>query len=541
MNPTGYDLIKIFTAIFLVLINGFFVSVEFALVKVRESRLVEMVKNQQRFSSTALWLVQRMDASLSACQLGITIASLGLGWVGEPAIAHLLRPVLLSVGVQSEILLHGIAFTIAFTLITALHLVLGEQVPKIAALRRPEATILWSAVPLKMFYFFSYPALIMLNTTTAFFLHIAGIEKSGEHDTPHSEEEIRALLLKAHIHGELSRSEHRLINAVFEFDELVARRVMVPRSDVVYIDVSMTQDEIFKLVRQTKHSRYPVCDGSLDKILGVIHVKDLLPMGEVNHIEIKDLLRLPQFVPETMPVRRLLRHFQATHQHMVFLVDEYGTTAGVATLENVMEPIFGSIEDEFDTDVPDVLQEGPQQYSVSGMLALEELNRRFKLDLDTTEVETISGLLTTQADKILQVGDTFEISGIKAEVIEDERLAGSSHSADVIRSGGRDILRGYEKTTTNCWQTTFRTRRILCFFDEDGKVGDRVGCYRCHITYWNRVCRYSKLCKCRYPKGFRRHSKHTWKRNRRRACSHNHSGWTHGQHKGDLYQHCRAL
>ncbi len=418
MNTAGYDLLKICSAIFLVLVNGFFVSAEFALVKVRESRLVEMSRDRRLFSPTALWLVQRLDASLSACQLGITIASLGLGWIGEPAVAHLIRPLLLSVGIHSEILLHGVAFAMAFTMITALHLVLGEQAPKIAALRRPETAVLWSAIPLRMFYFISYPAIFFLNTLTSSLLRMAGIEKTGEHDVPHSEEEIRALLQQAHIHGELTRSEHRLINAVFEFDELMARRVMVPRNDIVFVDVSMAQNELFELVHHTKHSRYPVCDRSLDNILGVIHVKDLLPTGEQKQTALATQLRAAQFVPETMPVRRLLRHFQSTHQHMAFLVDQYGTTTGMVTLENVLEPIFGSIEDEFDKETPDVLQESPQQYSVSGLLSLDEVNQRFNLDIKETEVETLSGLLMALSDKLPQVGDTFTIAGATAEVLE---------------------------------------------------------------------------------------------------------------------------
>src|SRR5210317_2107569 len=243
MTPWLNDLLMIFIAGLLVLINGFFVGAEFALVKIREGRIDEMVKERRPFASTAGWLVERLDASLSACQLGITMASLGLGWIAEPAVAHLLRPLILSIGITSEILIHGIAFTIAFTTITAFHLVLGEQAPKIAALRRPETAVLWCALPLKIFYFLSYPFMAALNSTTAFLLRLAGIEGASEHEIPHSEEEIRALLMQAHIAGELSRSEHRLINAVFEFDELVCRLVMLPRADVVFLNINNSLSE----------------------------------------------------------------------------------------------------------------------------------------------------------------------------------------------------------------------------------------------------------------------------------------------------------
>ena len=220
------DVIKIAFAIILVIINGFFVATEFALVKVRPGRLDELVRQGRIFATTAKWLVQRLDAALSACQLGITMASLGLGWIGEPAVAHLLRPLLQSVGVVSEMWLHGIAFAVAFSGITAAHLVFGEQAPKIFALRRPEKVLLWFAPPLKFFYFLSYPFMVALNATTSFLLRKIGIKGGSEHETVHSEEEIRALLRQAHQHGELSRSEHRLINAVFEFDDTVCQTDM---------------------------------------------------------------------------------------------------------------------------------------------------------------------------------------------------------------------------------------------------------------------------------------------------------------------------
>ena len=205
MSTVTTDVINIIFAIILVFINGFFVAAEFALVKIRPSRLDEQVEKNQRFAATARWLAQRMDASLSACQLGITMASLGLGWIGEPAIAHLLRPLLQAAGVVSEIWIHGIAFAVAFTSITAAHLVFGEQAPKIYALRRPETILLWFALPLKIFYFVSYPFMIALNATTSFLLQKIGVKGASEHDAVHSEDEIKALLVLARKHGELSR------------------------------------------------------------------------------------------------------------------------------------------------------------------------------------------------------------------------------------------------------------------------------------------------------------------------------------------------
>ncbi len=419
MTPWMYDLLKIFIAGLLVLINGFFVGAEFALVKIREGQLDELVKERRPFASTAGWLVERLDASLSACQLGITMASLGLGWIAEPAVAHLLRPIILSIGITSEILIHAIAFTIAFTTITAFHLVLGEQAPKIAALRRPKTAVLWCALPLKIFYYLSYPFMVALNFTTAFLLRKAGIEGASEHEIPHSEEEIRALLMQAHIAGELSRSEHRLINAVFEFDELICRRVMLPRADVIYLDANISNSEAIDVFHQTKHTRYPVCDGSLDKIVGVVHIKDLIGMSADTDFDLISVVRPPQYVPETMPVRRLLRQFQSTHQHLAFLVDEYGTVSGIVTLENILEAIIGPVEDEFDDEQPEIVSEGPKQYTISGNTSIDAINQRFGLKLETAhDVDTIAGLMIARTDKLLAPGDRVELSGAIAEVLE---------------------------------------------------------------------------------------------------------------------------
>ncbi|UCH19538.1 MAG: HlyC/CorC family transporter [Deltaproteobacteria bacterium] len=418
MTDWMYDITKILIALFLVLVNGFFVASEFALVKLRRGRLEELVKTRRPFAVTARWLSQRLDASLSACQLGITMASLGLGWIGEPAVAHLLRPLLIAIGVNSEIILHTAAFIIAFTAITAAHLVLGEQAPKIAAIRNPENAALWSAVPLKLFYYLSYPLLASLNAATSFLLRTAGIAESSGHDMPHSEEEIRTLVRQAHIHGELSRSEHRLISAVFDFDELICRRVMVPRIDVVFLDVNSSLSDIMAVAKRAKHSRYPVCEGSIDNVVGVAHIKDLVVMPSEEGFELRSIMRSPQFVPETLPIRRLLGQFQSTHQHLAFVVDEHGTVMGIVTLENVLEPIVGSVEDEFDNETPEIAKVGDLKYMVAGSTPIEIINRQLGLNLFAEGIDTISGLLMEKADKLLAVGDRIALPGAEAEVLE---------------------------------------------------------------------------------------------------------------------------
>jgi CBS domain containing-hemolysin-like protein len=346
------------------------------------------------------------------------MASLGLGWIGEPAIAHLLRPLLQAAGVTSETWIHGIAFAVAFTSITAAHLVFGEQAPKIYALRRPEKILLWFALPLKGFYFVSYPFMIALNASTSFLLERIGLKGVSEHDTVHSEDEIKALLSQSHKQGELSRAEHRLLKAVFEFDDTVCRHIMQPRSEIVFFDINRPFIECRSLAKQNKHSRYPLCDGSLDNVLGVIHIKDLLDISPETEGDLRSIARPAQFVPETMQISRLLRQFQETHQHMAFIVDEYGTVIGCATLEDVLEEIVGPVEDEFDTKPVQIKPDGPGKFIVPGGTGLAAVNRQLNLQLSSIEAETLSGLLTEKTGQVLSVGDRIELDGGTAEVME---------------------------------------------------------------------------------------------------------------------------
>ena len=407
-------------AILFIVLNGFFVAAEFALVKVRISRVEQLIRERRPFAKTAKWLAQRLDQSLSACQLGITMASLALGWVGEPAFAKLVEPVLGIVGVQDERLVHILGFILAFSAITSLHLVAGEQFPKIFAIRRPEQMLLWCALPLKVSFFILFPFLTVLNLVTSFLLRLVGVHGDGSHDGPSTEEEIRALLREAHIHGNVTRSEHSLINNVFEFDDLIVRRVMLPRAEVDFFDINEPVQNLTELVRQTMHTRYPVCDRSLDKVLGVVHIKDLLVLNSDDEgFNLRSILRPPKKIPETMPISRVLRHFQATHQLMAFVIDEYGTITGMVTLENVLEKIVGAVDDEFDHADPDVVPAGPGEFIVNGMTPLEEARQRLNLPLiESSEADTISGLLMDVKQKILSQGDVIDLQGAVVEVLE---------------------------------------------------------------------------------------------------------------------------
>jgi CBS domain containing-hemolysin-like protein len=404
-------------AFFLVILNGFFVAAEFALVKVRGTQIDAMLKANRPFAKTVEWLSDRMDSTLSACQLGITMASLGLGWVGEPAFVKLLAPLGRALNIP-ETMLHAIAFTIAFTIITGLHVIIGEQSPKIFAIRRPEIVIQACAVPLKVFYILTYPLLWVLSISTTALLRLVGLQGSSDHDSPHDEEEIRALIREAHLYGNLTRSEDQLLHGVFEFDDMICRRVMVPRSDVDYLEVNQNLAECVALVRRTRHTRFPLCDGSLDNIIGIVHVKDLVGVKSDQEFDLRRIMRPAKRIPETLPISKLLRHFQATHILMAVVVDEHGTTVGVASLENVLEPIIGSVEDEFDSEPKEIVPEDSGNFIVLGSASIDLVSRTLGINLETENVDTFSGLITEMLGRIPEPGDEVEWPGIVVEVLE---------------------------------------------------------------------------------------------------------------------------
>ncbi|HIF32498.1 MAG TPA: HlyC/CorC family transporter [Planctomycetes bacterium] len=416
LDPTV--VLKLTVALGLVVLNGFFVAAEFALVKVRGSRLELLAESGTISGRTASWLGARLDHSLSACQLGITLASLALGWIGEPAFEVLLIPILNALGIDATNVVHTVSFIFAFSTITALHLVIGEQAPKIFAIRRPEKILLKCAIPMAVFYFVTYPLLVALSRTTDFLLKMVGMVDSDSHEVPHTEDEIRTLVTQAHAHGELTGSEHHLINAVFEFDDLICRRVMVPRSQVVFFRTDQPIVECLTIIRDTMHSRYPVCNGQLEDVVGVLHIKDLVGLADPKMAKLKVLARTAHHVPETMSISRLLKHFQATHQLMAIVDDEHGTVVGVVTLENVLEQIVGSVEDEFDLEETPLQEDGMGGFIATGNAPLSLIRERLQIEWAAKDVDTLSGYLTLIAGQPMQDGDRLEIDDIQVEVVE---------------------------------------------------------------------------------------------------------------------------
>ena len=425
---TTAKLISLLIAFVLVVINGFFVAAEFALVKVRPTQISKMVREEKQFAKTAQWLTARLDNSLAACQLGITMASLALGWVGEPAFASLIEPLFKALGL-GDTALHVVAFIFAFSTITALHLVVGEQAPKIFAIREPEKMVRWCALPMKISYYILFLPMYVLNWVTSLILAKLGLRGETGHGAPHSEEDIRAILAESHVFGHLSKSEHKLINAVFEFDDLICRYVMVPRNEVEFLDANKPFSELMTQAKESKFTRYPVCDSSLDSLLGVVHTKDFLGIGMAEDFDIKSLMREPTKVPENMPISDVLKHFQSTHQLLTFVIDEYGAIIGIVTLENVLEKIIGPVDDEFDAlHQPKIKSIGDGKFVIKGSAHIVDVERTLDLNLDHKDVDTVAGVLMSRSGKIPEKGDIVDFEGATAEILEVK-----NDHAEVIR------------------------------------------------------------------------------------------------------------
>ena len=405
------DLLNLSITLVLIILNGFFVAAEFALVKMSESKISMQVREGKPFAQVAQWLFRRQNLALSACQLGITMASLALGWIGEPSVAHLITPWIEALGITSEKVIHAVAFTIAFSFITALHIIIGEQVPKIYAIRKPAPVFLYSSWLLRAFYVLLYPFMWVLNKATLVVLRWLGVEDADGHDSPLSEEEIRHNLGVSHAHGELTKNEHKLLTAVFRFDDEVARHIMVPRSEVDILDVNAGFAANLAHAKASPHTRFPLCEGSLDHVIGVLHIKELLGHDADDDLNLRKLVRPPLYIPEHMPIGQLMQEFRTARQHFAFLQDEHGTILGTVTLEDVLEQLVGAVQDEFDTELPEITQEPNGKHLVDGSILLETFNAKFGTQLMAEDADTLSGYLVEQSGHKIKQGQQITLEG----------------------------------------------------------------------------------------------------------------------------------
>jgi CBS domain containing-hemolysin-like protein len=410
-------------AFLLVLANGFFVAAEFAIVKVRSTQLTELADEGSARAKMARRLTKRLDAYLSATQLGITLASLALGWVGEPAFEHILEPFFERLGGLSEVAARSVSATFAFVVISVLHIVLGELAPKSMAIQKPVGTSLWIAYPLHWFYVITYPAIVVLNGVSRGILKVFGIHPASEHEAAHSPEELRLILRSSEKAGILSEENREIIEGVFQFSKRTARQIMVPRTDVVVLSVTRTIEENLETIRTTRHTRYPLCEGSLDHTIGLIHVKDLL-LAQLRGPgrSLLELKREILFVPENSTVESLLSQFIEQKTHMAVILDEYGGASGIVSLENITEELFGQIQDEFDRERPEIEPLGNGRYRVRGDYLIEDLADRLKVDVGEPEEETVGGYVAARLGREVTPGDKVDLGDLAISVLEAERF-----------------------------------------------------------------------------------------------------------------------
>jgi CBS domain containing-hemolysin-like protein len=407
---TAFNLLLV---VILVLANGFFVASEFALVGVRRSRIESLAGKGDARAGRLLGLLNNLNAYISATQLGITLASLGLGWIGEPAIAHLLEEPLK--GRVNDTVLHTLSFAIAFSIITFLHIVLGELAPKTIALERAEKTALAIAWPMEMFHTILRWPIRLLDWAGTRTVRLFGLHPTSEHGSIYTEDELRQLINASRDSGHLEEEEQELINRVFDFSDAEVREAMIPRTTVAAIPVTSTLAEVEETFCETGYSRLPVYREQLDDIVGVLFMKDIMPCLRTSgrkEFNMEAMLHPPMFVPATARLGSVLAQMQAARTHLAFAVDEHGGIEGILTLEDLLEEIVGEIDDEYDEEVRAQIIEENGYYVLDGMLAVRDANRKFKLKLpEDAGYTTLAGFLLARAGHILTQGETVEHDG----------------------------------------------------------------------------------------------------------------------------------
>ncbi|MFE5318780.1 hemolysin family protein [Paenibacillus sp. NPDC056579] len=419
----GLILLNVLLVLVLVLLNGFFVAAEFALVKVRTTRLQQLQNEGVGKAKYALAVTRKLDAYLSATQLGITLASLGLGWVGEPAISHLIvDPLFTMLGWSNEWFSSALSVFIGFATITFLHIVLGELAPKSFAIQKSEVAALWLSGPLLLFYKVFFPAIWVLNGAANRLLRLIGVQPANEHDAVHTEEEIRILMNQSARSGHIDKDEMALFDNIFEFSDRVAREIMLPRMDMECLYAERTFEENLKTVYRTKHTRYPVARKDKDTILGFVHITDLLTADPDEDHDLTAFIRPVLMVPESMEISHVLKLMQRKHSQLVIVVDEYGGTAGLLTAEDILEEIVGEMHDEFDENERPSIEKKGEAYSVDGRVLLEDLDELLTLGIEDEEIDSIGGWLFTQLEGAVSKGKKLLYGSFEFEIAEVRRL-----------------------------------------------------------------------------------------------------------------------
>lgn len=423
MDPY-HSVIMLLLALFFVLLNAFFVVAEFAIVKVRRSKLEELSKTNNTAKLT-LSITKRLDSYLSATQLGITLSSLALGWIGEPALAKLVAIPFESFLPQDSLIIHTISIVIAFTLITLFHVVLGEIVPKSIAIAKTEKSALLISYPLYYFSIVFYPIIVLFDKLANFVLRRIGIQPASEEENAHSEEELKIIVGESLKGGFIDSLEGEIIKNAVDFSETIAKEIMTPRKDMICLYADKSYEENLSVVTQTNFTRYPYCNGNKDNIIGMIHIRDLLISGISQHhthtpqpINFEQIIRKMIIVPETARIVEILKSMNKEQIHTALIIDEYGGTAGLLTMEDIIEEVMGDITDEHDCKNQDFIQISPDTYEIDGMLDLESVEELMGAEFaEEFEQVTVGGYVFSLLGRLPEVGDVVQNGGIEFSVL----------------------------------------------------------------------------------------------------------------------------
>lgn len=413
---TDHSVFMLLLAFVLIFLNAFFVLSEFALVKVRRSKLEEMVKDKVSNAKLALKMTNSIDTYLSACQIGITLASLALGWIGEPAVARLLKEPLSAYGFSTTAV-HTISVVIAFSVITILHIVLGEQAPKLIAIAKSEKIVLWIARPLYYFWVLCLPAIKAFDFIASSVVRLFGIRAVKDSEVAHSEEEIKIIASESLKGGVLDSLETEIIKNAVEFGDTVAKEIMTPRKDLICLNKQKSYEENYKIMIDSKFTRFPYIDGSKDNVLGLIHIRDILQhSGEKNFDKI---VRKIIIVPENSPISKILPMMNKERISAALVIDEYGGTAGLLTMEDIIEEIFGEINDEHDDKNLAYKKLDDKSYEFKGRFEIESVEELMEIAFDDeTEQLTIGGYVFNLLGRLPVVGDVIEDENCIYEVLK---------------------------------------------------------------------------------------------------------------------------
>jgi CBS domain containing-hemolysin-like protein len=422
MDPAPYEInvLYIFLTIFLVLLNGFFVAAEFAMVRVRGSQIELKAKSGSGVAKVARGILHNLDGYLAATQLGITIASLGLGVVGEEVVTNIVLTAFLKVGITLSPGFITASHIVAFSTITILHIVFGELAPKSLAIQKSVRTTLAVSLPLRFFFVVFRPFIWLLNGFANFILKLMGITTLEGGEAHHSSEELQYLLEQGKESGALDSNEHELIQNVFDFNERVVKNIMVPRTKIQGIEIDTPTEELLEILITEGYSRMPVYDDVIDKIIGIVHAKDILPLLARNEeIVLKNIIRKPYFIPETKKINDLMAELQQKRIQIAIVSDEFGGTAGMVTLEDIVEELVGEIQDEFDEEKPIVEKINEREFVVNALAPIYDVNEHLPHDLpEDGDFDTVSGWLGDIFGKIPDVGEQKESNGYNITVLK---------------------------------------------------------------------------------------------------------------------------